>query len=363
VLASPTGRAAKRLSEVVGSEAKTIHRLLEFDPSAMGFKHDAERRLDLDALIVDEASMLDGSLFYQLLKALPDHAQLVLVGDADQLPSVGAGDALRDLMESGVVPVARLTQVFRQAQASLIVTNAHRVNRGEMPVLVPPSARGEADCLFAEAEEPEEIARLVAGVVSQSLPRLGFPPSETQVLCPMNRGEVGAGNLNRVLQEKLNPARHGVAEVSRLSRLFRAGDRVIQLRNNYDKEIYNGEIGIVRSVNLEDQKLLAEFPEQRVSYDFSELDELQLAYALSVHKSQGSEYPAVVLPIHTQHYAMLARNLLYTALTRAKRLAVLVGSRKAIGMAVRNVRSSRRNTRLKARLREAMGMEVAPFEE
>jgi intein/homing endonuclease len=240
--------------------------------------------IDLDALIVDEASMLDAVLFYQLLKALPGHARLILVGDVDQLPSVGAGNVLRDLIESGVVPVARLTQVFRQAAASLIVSNAHRINGGDLPVLVPPSQRGEADCLFIEADEPEEIAAMVAGVVSRSLPRLGFPPKGTQVLCPMNRGIVGAGNLNRVLQDTLNPERSGLAEVSRMGRVFRVGDRVIQLRNNYDKEVFNGEIGEVARIDPEDQKMLVEYPESRVSYEFSELDELQLAYAMSVHK-------------------------------------------------------------------------------
>ncbi|MBW3624106.1 MAG: ATP-dependent RecD-like DNA helicase [Armatimonadetes bacterium] len=353
VLASPTGRAAKRLSEVVGAEAKTLHRLLEFDPSNMGFKHNADAPLDLDTLIVDEASMLDANLFYQLLKALPGHAQLILVGDVDQLPSVGAGNVLRDLIESGVLPVARLTQVFRQAASSLIITNAHRINAGEMPVLVPPAQRGEADCLFIEAEEPEEVASMIAGVVSRSLTRLGFPPKSAQVLCPMNRGTVGAGNLNRVLQETLNPARNGAPEVTRMGRTFRSGDRVIQLRNNYDKEVFNGEIGEVAGIDMEDQKIAVAFPEARVSYEFSELDELQLAYGLSIHKAQGSEYPAVVLPVHTQHYTMLAKNLLYTALTRAKRMVVMVGTRKAIGMAVRNAEVSRRNTRLQARLREA----------
>jgi exodeoxyribonuclease V alpha subunit len=299
--------------------------------------------------------MLDAVLFYQLLKALPGHAQLILVGDVDQLPSVGAGNVLRDLMESGVLPVARLTQVFRQAASSLIITNAHRINRGEPPVLVPPSPRGEADCFFIETDDPEEIARTIAGVVAKSLPRQGFPPRQIQVLCPMNRGIVGAGNLNRLLQDTLNPLRPGLAEVSRMGRVFRVGDRVIQLRNNYDKEVFNGEIGEVAGVHLEDQKLAVQYPESRVSYDFSELDELQLAYSMSVHKSQGSEYPAVVMPVHTQHYAMLARNLLYTGLTRAKRRVVWVGTRKAIGMAVRNVQVSRRNTRLQARLRQAIG--------
>jgi exodeoxyribonuclease V alpha subunit len=357
VLASPTGRAAKRLSEVTGYPAKTIHRLLEFDPSTLGFKRGPDLLLECDAVLVDEVSMLDVVLFYSLLKAIPLRARLILVGDSDQLPSVGPGNVLRDLLASEVIPTVRLTQVFRQAAASLIVTNAHRVNQGEMPELISPKGRTSADCLFLPEEDPEKLVELVSAVVRTSLPKRGFPPQEIQVLCPMNRGTVGSGHLNRVLQDALNPrAPEGQPprpEVQRAGRTFRLGDRVLQLVNNYTKGVFNGDVGTVSLIDEEEQVLVVTYPDQEVNYDFADVDELQLAYALSVHKSQGSEYPAVVIPIHTQHYVMLQRNLVYTALTRGKRLVTLLGSKRALAMAIRNNRETVRYTRLAERLGRA----------
>jgi len=352
LLASPTGRAAKRLTEVTGREAKTVHRLLEFDPQVRGFKKNAEEPLDCDVLIVDESSMLDMVLTYSLLKAVPDTAQVVFVGDVDQLPSVGPGNVLRDLIESGSVPVARLTQVFRQAAESLIITNAHAINAGRMPSLPPPS-EGK-DCAYLSAEEAEDVAEKVVAVVARSLPRRGFAPSDIQVLTPMQRGSAGAAFLNTRLQEVLNPPRPGVDEVQRASRLLRVGDRVMQMVNNYDKAVYNGDIGTVSAIDHEEETLSVSFQDAQgvsvVVYEFSDMDELTLAYACSIHKSQGSEYPVVVLALHTQHYMLLQRNLLYTALTRARKLAVLIGPQRAIAMAVKKQSDIHRHTRLKERL-------------
>lgn len=353
-LASPTGRAAKRLGDASGHEARTIHRMLEFDPSSMGFKRGPDNPLECDALILDEVSMMDEVLFYSVLKALPLTAQLILVGDADQLPSVGPGNVIRDLIASGVVPVVRLTQIFRQAAASLIVTNAHKINRGEYPNLPTPQQAPNADCVFLQAEQTDHLAAVVTAVVTTSLPKRGFGPMDIQVISPMNRGAAGAANLNLLLQQALNPPRPGRPEVTRAGRTYRAGDRVIQIVNNYEKQVFNGDIGTVQRIDEEEQVLYVAFPDGTVPYDFADLDELQLAYALSVHKSQGSEYPAVVLPIHTQHYVMLQRNLLYTALTRAKRMAVLVGSRRAVRIAVGNSQEVARYTRLRERLAGAL---------
>ena len=352
LLASPTGRAAKRMTEVTGHEAKTVHRLLEFDPEQRGFKRGLDEPLECDVLIVDEASMLDMVLTYSLLKAVPDTAQVVFVGDVDQLPSVGPGNVLRDLIESGAIPVARLTQVFRQAAESLIITNAHAINAGNLPSLPPPSAG--KDCAFVAAEEPEEVADKIVAVVAKSLPKRGWSPGDIQVLTPMQRGSAGAAFLNTRLQEVLNPPQFGKEEVSRGVRLFRVGDRVMQMVNNYDKGVYNGDIGAVTTISHEDSTLGVQFTDAQgtsdVTYEFSELDELTLAFATSIHKSQGSEYPVVVLAIHTQHYMLLQRNLLYTALTRAKKFAVLVGSKRAIAMAVKKQNDINRHTRLKERL-------------
>jgi exodeoxyribonuclease V alpha subunit len=352
LLASPTGRAAKRLAEVTGREARTVHRLLEFDPEKHGFKRDADTPLECDVLIVDESSMLDMVLTYSLLKAVPDSAQVVFVGDVDQLPSVGPGNVLRDLIESGAVPVARLTQVFRQAAQSLIITNAHAINAGRMPLL--PAPRENKDCAYLPAEEPEEVAETVVAVVAKSLPRRGYAPGDIQVLTPMQRGSAGAAHLNSRLQEVLNPPRPGVDEVQRGTRLFRVGDRVMQVVNNYDKAVYNGDIGTVTGVSHEESLLMVGFADaggtSEVVYEFADLDELTLAFSCSIHKAQGSEYPAVVLALHTQHYMLLQRNLLYTALTRAKKFAVLIGPQRAIAMAVKKQSDIHRHTRLKERL-------------
>jgi exodeoxyribonuclease V alpha subunit len=351
-LASPTGRAAKRMAEATGHEALTIHRLLEWSPAAAGFQRNAHRPLETDLVIVDEASMIDVVLMNSLLRAVPLMAGLVLVGDADQLPSVGPGTVLRDILESGRVPSVRLTEIFRQAEQSRIVLNAHRVNRGEFPDLSRPAAGGDSDFHFLPEEEPERLQQLIVELASRRLPaRLRFDPVEDiQVLTPMHRGVIGATQLNAALQAALNPACAGVVEVMRGGRIFRVGDRVMQVRNNYDKEVYNGDIGRIARIELEEQEVVVRVDGRPVTYEFSELDELMLAYAATVHKSQGSEYPAVILPMHTTHYPMLQRNLLYTALTRAKRLLVLVGMKKALAIAIRSDATLRRCSRLADRL-------------
>jgi exodeoxyribonuclease V alpha subunit len=356
-IASPTGRAAKRASEVTGKEAKTIHRLLEFDPEKRGFKHGPGDPLELDALIIDESSMLDLVLTHHTLRAVPDGAQVIFVGDVDQLPSVGPGNVLSDLIESGRVPVARLTQVFRQAASSKIITNAHAINRGRQPELLPPSAiQSEgADCVFLEVEDSDEMPAKLAGVVAKSLPKLGYSSDDITVLSPMQRGSVGARNLNEVLQGVLNPPRPDKAEHRRGPVTFRVGDRVMQRVNNYDKNVFNGDVGQIIGIDAENQIVGVQYPEQAVEYDFADMDQLAHAFSLTVHKSQGSEYPACVIALHTQHYMMLARNLVYTALTRAKKLAVFVGSKRAIMMAVRNKRAVPRNTRLAQRLQRLGG--------
>lgn len=352
LLGSPTGRAAKRLSEVTGEEARTLHRLLEFAPDRMQFTRDADRPLEADVILVDEASMLDTVLFNSLLKAVPPLGHLILVGDINQLPSVGPGNVLKDVLESERVPSRMLTKVFRQAQESLIITNAHRIHHGQLPELVVPDGQHRSDCYFVEAEDPEEAAIKIANVVGKSLPkRFGISAIEDiQVLCPMNRGSIGANNLNTILQEALNPPGPSKGGVTVGSRVFRIGDKVIQLRNNYDKQVFNGDMGIIRAIDPEEQTVLVATVDAEIEYDFSDLNELALAYAISVHKSQGSEFPAVVVPMLTQHYPMLQRNLLYTALTRAKKVVVLVGTKKAIGIAVRNAEVGKRHTRLRDRL-------------
>lgn len=347
LLASPTGRAAQRLAEVTGQEAKTIHRLLEFDPSLMAFRREEQNPLDADVVIIDEASMIDLLLANSLLKAVSPHAQLILVGDVDQLPSVGPGKVLQDLIRSGIIPVARLTQVFRQAAESLIVQNAHRINRGEFPRLVAPGS-GTSDCYFIETEDPAEIVRLLVKSVVTSLPsRFGYDPRrDIQVLAPMNRGLVGANSLNQRLQEALNPAVPGRPELVRGPRSLRIGDKVIQRVNNYKLEVFNGDLGMIEGMDLEDQLVAVRFGDRLVTYDYADLMELAHGYCVTVHKSQGSEYPAVVIPLHTSHFLMLSRNLLYTALTRAKRTVVLVGSTRAIGVAMRSTEAVVRYTGL-----------------
>ena len=352
LLAAPTGRAAKRLSEVTGMEARTIHRLLEFKPPE-GYKRNEEHPLEGDVLIVDECSMVDEMLMYALLRAVPDPMRVILVGDVDQLPSVGAGNVLRDIIESGAFPVITLTKIFRQAASSRIITNAHRINHGEYPDLS--NGKG-TDFFFQGAEEPEKAAPLIVDLVRNRLPKFyGVPPRLIQVLTPMQRGVIGAANLNQLLQEALNPAvrdGHGkaVPELRRGGYVFRSGDKVMQIKNNYDKEVFNGDIGIVQEIDLEERTLTVLYDDRSVAYDATELDEIVLAYATTVHKAQGAEYPIVVMPVMMTHFPMLQRNLLYTGVTRAQKALVLVGQKKAIGYCVRNLTVDRRNTLLAERL-------------
>jgi exodeoxyribonuclease V alpha subunit len=349
-LCAPTGRAAKRLTETTGREARTIHRLLEFDAALGGFRRGAAQLLDLDLLVVDEASMVDIVLMYQLAKAVPRHACLILVGDADQLPSVGPGRVLGDLIASGVVPVVRLTEIFRQAGRSWIVRAAHAINRGEIPESAP---AGQGDFYFVEASTPEQVTERIVAMVRDRIPaRFGLDPlREVQVLTPMNRSDLGSRALNERLQQVFNPP-HGGPEVQRFGWTFRAGDKVLQTQNNYQKEVFNGDIGRVAAIDEAERELTVEFDGRPVVYDFGELDELSLAFGLTIHKAQGSEYPAVVIPLHTQHYMMLQRNLLYTGVTRGKKLVALVGSRRALEMAVERQDMSRRCSALARRLTE-----------
>jgi exodeoxyribonuclease V alpha subunit len=346
-LAAPTGRAAKRMSEATGREAKTLHRLLEFSPGKGGFQRNAEKPLDCGLLIVDEASMIDTILMHHLLKAVPPEATVIFVGDVNQLPSVGAGRVLGDMIASKALPVVMLTEIFRQARQSRIVVNAHRINAGRMPDTR--TAAGESDFYFIERETPETALETIEELVAVRIPRrFGYDGvDEVQVLTPMHRGLVGAGNLNRVLQERLNPEGEGLI---RGERRYRVGDKVMQIRNNYDKEVFNGDIGRIARIDPTAQEVVLAIDGRRVAYEFHELDEVVLAYAVSVHKSQGSEYPAVVLPLLTQHYVLLQRNLLYTAITRGRRLVVVVGSKRALAMAVKNAKTAARYTRLTERL-------------
>ncbi|MFI2258626.1 SF1B family DNA helicase RecD2 [Streptomyces tubercidicus] len=355
VLAAPTGRAAKRLSELTGAEASTVHRLLELKPGGDA-AYDADRPLDADLVVVDEASMLDLLLANKLVKAVPPGAHLLLVGDVDQLPSVGAGEVLRDLLDgSGPVPAVRLTRIFRQAQQSGVVTNAHRINSG-----TPPLTSGMADFFLFAEEDAEEAGRLTVDVVARRIPaKFGLDPRrDVQVLTPMHRGPAGAGALNGLLQQAVTPARPDLPERRFGGRVFRVGDKVTQIRNNYEKGrngVFNGTVGVVTALDCDEQQLTVRTDEdEEVPYDFDELDELAHAYAVTIHRSQGSEYPAVVIPVTTSAWMMLQRNLLYTAVTRAKRLVVLVGSRKALGQAVRTVSAGRRCTALDHRLAGAM---------
>jgi exodeoxyribonuclease V alpha subunit len=357
LLAAPTGRAAKRMSEATGREAKTIHRLLEYSPKKGGFKKDQDDLLEADVLIIDEASMVDTLLMYHLLKAIPDPAHLILVGDVDQLPSVGPGNVLRDIIDSGVVTVVRLTEIFRQAQESMIVVNAHRVNEGEFPILKEgdnrdiQGVRDKVDFFFIEEEDPEKTLELILSLCSEKIPRrFGFHPvKEIQVMTPMHRGVIGVSNLNVEIQKRLNPDASGIMVGNRLLRL---GDKVMQITNNYDRDVFNGDIGWISDIRQEDRELTIDFDGRFIPYDFADLDEIILAYAISVHKSQGSEYPAVIVPVTTQHFILLQRNLLYTAITRARKLVILVGTKKAMGIAIRNNKPQTRYTRLSDRLRK-----------
>lgn len=352
LLAAPTGRAAKRMSEATGHEAKTIHRLLEYSPGSGAFKQNEKHPLPVDLLVVDEASMIDQVLMYHLVQATPLGCVMVLVGDVDQLPSVGAGNVLRDIVASGVVPVVTLNEIFRQALDSSIIINAHKINAGRMPELQP--RQDPEDFYFMHQEEPEQALQAIVNLVKNRIPaRFGLDPiNDVQVLSPMHRGVVGAGNLNQALQDALNPSG---PFIERGARKFRVGDKVMQIRNNYTKDVFNGDIGRIAKLDQETRELVVRFDGRDVAYEFMELDELVLAYAATVHKSQGSEYPAVVMPVLTTHYIMLQRNLIYTAITRGRRLVVLVGTKKALAMAIRNNKTGKRFSNLDGRLRALEG--------
>ena len=348
VLAAPTGRAAKRMTQITRKMAFTIHALLEMDFTSGGFKRGRDNPLDCDLLIVDEASMIDTPLLFSLLRAVPSAARVLLVGDIDQLPSVGAGTVLRDLISSGLIGVTRLTEIFRQAKGSKIITNAHRINEGEFPEI---STHERSDFHFIEAETPEAIQQVILQLVSKEIPKLWHfdPVDQIQVLSPMKKGLIGAEMLNDALQNLLNPSEK---PLYRSGRRFHVSDKVMQIKNNYDKKVYNGDIGRIVEIDANEQFLVVSFDEKQIEYDFSDLDELVLAYATSVHKYQGSECPCVVIPIHTSHFKLLHRNLLYTAVTRGKKQVYLVGTKKAIGMAVHNNQVQKRYTGLEKALKQ-----------
>jgi len=348
LLAAPTGRAAKRLSETTGQEAKTIHRMLEYNMRKGGFQKNEDYPLDCDLLIVDEASMVDTLLMHHLLKALPVEATFIMVGDVNQLPSVGAGNVLRDIIDSGAVNVVQLNEIFRQAKESSIIVNAHRINEGAIPSLISNQDKLD-DFYFIEQEDPQKVLGLIISLVKERIPkRFGLNCiNDIQVLAPMHKGTVGAGNLNIEIQKALNPGDKGVL---RGGRLFKVNDKVMQIVNNYEKDVYNGDIGTIASLDEETKEVTVTIDERAIVYDYADLDELIHAYAVSIHKSQGSEYPAVVIPVLTQHYVMLQRNLLYTGVTRGKKLVVIVGTKKAMAIAVRNNKTQKRYTLLKERI-------------
>ena len=354
MLAAPTGRAAKRMTETTGHEAKTIHRLLEFSFQKGGFQKNEEKPLDCDLLIVDEASMIDTILMHHLLKAIPTFATFILVGDVNQLPSVGAGSVLHDIIQSNAVPVVELNEIFRHAEKSQIIVNAHKINNGIIPSFKPSDPSGgpdqKNDFYFIQQEDPEKVLEIIMELTKERIPRrFGFDPvDDIQVLTPMHKGVVGSENLNSKLQNVLNPGTNGVI---RGSRSYRVNDKVMQIKNNYEKDVFNGDIGRIIKISPEDQEVIVSFDGRKVTYDFTGLDEIVLAYAISVHKSQGSEYPAVVIPIVTQHYMLLQRNLIYTAVTRSQKLAVMVGTRKALAIGVKNDKTQKRFTYLSHRLR------------
>ncbi len=346
VLAAPTGRAAKRLSETTGREAKTIHRLLEFSPQNNGFKRNRQNPLDADVVIVDEMSMVELVLMNSLMQAIRQDTTVVLIGDTDQLPSVGAGNVLKSLIDSQKIPVVKLTEIFRQAQESMIVMNAHRINTGEFPKFSGPKDR---NFFFIEEEDPESAVNLISSLIAERLPgHYNYHPiDDIQLLCPMRRGTLGAENLNKCLQDVLNP---NTDQVVRSWQAFRLGDKVMQVRNNYDYEVFNGDIGRIVEIEPVDKEVRIRFPDKLVAYDMADLNELVLAYATTIHKAQGSEYSAVVIPLHTQHYLMLQRNLLYTGITRAKELVVIVGTKKALNICINNNQVMWRNSYLAARI-------------
>jgi exodeoxyribonuclease V alpha subunit len=347
MLAAPTGRAAKRMSEATGGNAKTIHRLLEYSIAGGGFQKNDKKPLNCDILIVDEASMIDTVMMYHLLKAIPAGAVFILVGDVNQLPSVGPGNILKDIILSNIMPVVLLTEIFRQAKKSMIIVNSHRINDGVMPFLK--KSGNNDDFYFIEQQDPEKVLTIILELVKTRIPdNFGLDPSaDIQVLTPMHKGMVGAGNLNVQLQQALNPAGEQVLSGNRI---FRCNDRVMQIKNNYDKDVFNGDIGRILGISKEYQEVIVSFDGKNVSYGFTDLDEIVLAYAISVHKSQGSEYPAVVIPILTQHYILLQRNLIYTAITRGSRLVVIVGTRQALAIGINNNKIQKRYTLLEKRL-------------
>ena len=352
VCAAPTGRAAKRLSEMTGLEAKTIHRLLEFDPSSMRFKRDLENPLECSAIVIDESSMVDLFMAHSLFKAIPNNTFVLLAGDVDQLPSVGAGNVLKDLIASEKITVIRLTQVFRQAAESAIIRTAHQINQGLIPQLEPISMNAISDCLWhSGGTEAEHGVQTIKDLIEHYIPHAGFDPAtDVQVLCPMTRGVVGTRNLNKVLQELINPPSEDKTELVRGDSILRVSDRVMQLKNNYQKEVFNGDLGQVVHIDHIEKELTIDFDGRDVVFHFADLNEITLAWACSIHKSQGSEYPVVILPLYTSHYVMLSRNLFYTGLTRSKKLALIAGSSKAIAIAVKQVKQQQRYTRLKERL-------------
>jgi exodeoxyribonuclease V alpha subunit len=348
MLAAPTGRAAKRMNEATGHEAKTIHRMLEYSLQKGGFQKNEDHPLTCDLLIVDEASMVDTVLMHHLLKAIPPRTTLVLVGDVHQLPSVGPGNVLKDIIASGIVRVVELSEIFRQAQESSIIVNAHRINQGHLPTLTRSGLKLD-DFYFIEQEDPDAVLKTVLELTRERIPRrFGFDPlDDIQVLTPMHKGIVGAENLNTELQEAFNPGQGGIL---RGGRTFRVKDKVMQIKNNYDKAVFNGDIGRITRIGSESQKVTISFDGRDVFYNYADLDEIVLAYAISVHKSQGSEYPAVIIPILMQHYLLLQRNLIYTAVTRGRKLVVMVGTKKALSTGVKNDRMRKRYSRLRHRL-------------
>ncbi len=354
MLAAPTGRAAKRMAETTGHKAKTIHRLLEFSFQKKGFQKNEEKPLDCDLLIADEASMIDIVLMHNLLKAIPTFATFILVGDVNQLPAVGAGNVLNDIIQSNAVPVVELNEIFRHAKESRIVVNAHKINSGIIPSFKPSDPAGppwlKDDFYFIQQEDPEKVLEIIMELIKTRIPRrFGFDPvDDIQVLTPMHKGVVGSENLNIRLQKALNPGADGVM---RGIRNYKVNDKVMQIKNNYEKDVFNGDIGRITGISFEEQEVIVAFDGRKVAYDFTDLDEVVLAYAISVHKSQGSEYPAVVIPIVTQHYMLLQRNLIYTAVTRSQKLVVMVGTKKALAIGVKNDKTQKRFTHLSHRLR------------
>ena len=349
LLAAPTGRAAKRMAEATGHEAKTLHRLLEYSPGGASFKKNEANPLEADLLIIDEASMVDTVLMYHLLKAVSMKATVILVGDVDQLPSVGPGNVLKDIIDSEYLTTVRLNEIFRQSKESMIIVNAHRINKGNMPTTFH-DGKHKKDFYFFNIEEPEKVLEEIVSLCKDKISsHYGYDPmNDIQVLTPMHKGTVGVTNLNVVLQSALNPEGN---EMVRAGRVFRIGDKVIQMRNNYDKDVFNGDIGRIVAIDREVQEATIDFDGKRVSYEFQELDEITLAYAISVHKSQGSEYPVIIIPVLTQHFMLLQRNLLYTGITRGKRLVILIGTWKALAIAIKNNTPQKRHTMLRERLK------------